>query len=178
METLKYLLALAVGAFLAGVGALTFLDTRIEDKLKPYVKTTEAQLEFSLKDDTKKLSDLLSGLQNGYQTIDPERERSVSKDQLGKLESNLWNALEKKIDKESDQLKGGWPDGKYVILANGECPDDFVNKSGEIIGFRLYNGDVNRLTEVVAGDSELAWHGTRGKSDLVELRLSFCVKMK
>ena len=42
MELIKYILAVAVGAFVAGVGAITFIDGKIDLKLKPHVEKIDA----------------------------------------------------------------------------------------------------------------------------------------
>ncbi len=45
MELLKYVLAVAVGAFMAGVGAIVFIDQRIDEKLAPQVQKIEGNVD-------------------------------------------------------------------------------------------------------------------------------------
>ncbi|GAB4123821.1 MAG: hypothetical protein Tsb0027_21950 [Wenzhouxiangellaceae bacterium] len=124
---LKYILAVAVGAFTAGVSTLLFLDTRIDDKLVPYLTQNDAN-EIYLK----------------------------------------------KIDHIEQQAE--WPDGKYVVLAHGDCPSGFVLARGFIGAIKFQDYSKLYLNEVQFGSSSITIHNNGNSGARANINISACVK--
>lgn len=124
---LKYILAVAVGAFTAGVSTLLFLDSRIEEKLQPYL-TQQGASEIYLK----------------------------------------------KIDHVEQQAE--WPEGKYVILAHGDCPSGFVLAKGLLGAIKFHQNSKLYLNEVQFGSSSIGIHNNGNSGALANIHISACVK--